>query len=180
MSHDLTNAADIKRFALAGKAHLTLTSAKTGVHFTFRITEPEDRKTGHSDMHFVSVLCDGSADDGKFLFLGCIFPDRFVQTKGSKVGRDAPSVKAFTFFWNGVLGGHIHPDLRVQHEGRCGRCGRTLTEPVSIDIGIGPECRSKMGIAEPVADMVRRWVDRDPGADSAIEGRREEADQGNW
>jgi hypothetical protein len=31
-------------------------------------------------------------------------------------------------------------DLRVQEASRCGRCMRTLTDPVSIDRGIGPEC----------------------------------------
>ena len=29
---------------------------------------------------------------------------------------------------------------RVQEASRCGRCFRTLTDPVSIDRGIGPEC----------------------------------------
>jgi len=32
------------------------------------------------------------------------------------------------------------PAARVQEASRCGRCFRTLTDPVSIDRGIGPEC----------------------------------------
>jgi len=32
------------------------------------------------------------------------------------------------------------PGERVQEASRCGRCFRTLTDPVSIDRGIGPEC----------------------------------------
>jgi hypothetical protein len=27
--------------------------------------------------------------------------------------------------------------------GRCRRCGRALTDPVSVESGIGPECRTK-------------------------------------
>lgn len=32
------------------------------------------------------------------------------------------------------------PGFRVQEASRCGRCRRLLTDPVSIDRGIGPEC----------------------------------------
>lgn len=31
----------------------------------------------------------------------------------------------------------------LQTEGRCVKCGRTLTDPVSVDAGIGPDCRTK-------------------------------------
>lgn len=33
--------------------------------------------------------------------------------------------------------------LQVWHEGRCGRCGRKLTVPSSIETGLGPECAGK-------------------------------------
>lgn len=36
---------------------------------------------------------------------------------------------------------------KVHHEGRCGRCGRTLTVPESIESGIGPDCASRMRAA---------------------------------
>jgi hypothetical protein len=32
----------------------------------------------------------------------------------------------------------------VMHEGKCGRCGRKLTHPTSIETGIGPECATKL------------------------------------
>lgn len=31
----------------------------------------------------------------------------------------------------------------ILHAGRCGRCGRLLTTPESIEAGIGPECQKK-------------------------------------
>jgi hypothetical protein len=30
--------------------------------------------------------------------------------------------------------------IEIWHEGRCGKCGRTLTVPDSIANGLGPEC----------------------------------------
>ena len=29
---------------------------------------------------------------------------------------------------------------KIQHAGRCGRCGRILTHPESLETGFGPEC----------------------------------------
>lgn len=38
---------------------------------------------------------------------------------------------------------------------KCTKCSRKLTDPVSIAIGIGPECRKNMGFAEGVEDDER-------------------------
>ncbi|WP_373093047.1 DUF6011 domain-containing protein [Zhongshania sp.] len=32
------------------------------------------------------------------------------------------------------------------HAGKCGRCARKLTDPVSISTGFGPHCRSELGV----------------------------------
>ena len=36
--------------------------------------------------------------------------------------------------------------FEFRHEGRCGRCGRALTVPESIDTGFGPHCAAEMGV----------------------------------
>lgn len=33
---------------------------------------------------------------------------------------------------------------KLHHEGKCGRCGRRLTVPASVESGIGPECAKIM------------------------------------
>ena len=35
--------------------------------------------------------------------------------------------------------------FEIRHAGRCGRCGRVLTVPESIDCGLGPKCAAMMG-----------------------------------
>jgi hypothetical protein len=48
----------------------------------------------------------------------------------------------------------------VWHEGRCGRCGRKLTVPESIESGFGPECASILGLDAstqvPLPGMLQR------------------------
>ena len=45
--------------------------------------------------------------------------------------------------WTGRENEVLAAGFDFQHEGRCGRCGRRLTVPESIEIGLGPECASK-------------------------------------
>jgi hypothetical protein len=47
---------------------------------------------------------------------------------------------AFAWFWDRLRNGNLPEQVEVHHEGRCGRCGRALTVPESIESGFGPEC----------------------------------------
>lgn len=43
-----------------------------------------------------------------------------------------------------VVNKYTHPDLAIMHTGICSVCSRKLTDPESIEWGIGPECRKKL------------------------------------
>lgn len=155
-----TTAEDALRYSLAGKATITLTSLKSGAHFTYKIKRAKDRTTGEPQLPalwFVSLL-NGPDNYSNYQYLGVVRPDReayaFQLTRKSHATEDAPSVKAFRFFFeHAALRNAIPEALEVRHEGACGRCGRKLTVPASIDRGIGPECAEIMGLAaRPSAD----------------------------
>jgi len=62
----------------------------------------------------------------------------------SKVLPDALSYKGFDWFFKMLKFNVALPEyVQVYHEGRCGRCGRKLTTPASIEAGFGPECINK-------------------------------------
>lgn len=107
---------------------------------------------------FVAVLT-GPDNTRDFTFLGTIFPPvqsrplsggrqighDYHHGKRSKIASDATSAQAWIWLWKHVLLGRKLPKtIRVFHEGRCGRCGRTLTVPSSITTGLGPECAEKV------------------------------------
>jgi hypothetical protein len=129
-----------KAFVLAGNALFTLRSKATQTRFTFKVvqSDPAKCRAGQFPVYFVSLL-NGSDNTGDFAYIGTIFADGFRVTRKSRVAADAPSAIAFSWFMK-----HLE-DSRVEVwlEGRCGRCGRTLTVPESIESGLGPICASK-------------------------------------
>ena len=143
MPGELRSMREIKLFALAGRATLTIRSKSTGTRFTYKIAQPKDLRDPSKPIWFVSLL-SGTDNESDYNYLGQIYADgRYQHGRRARIGEDAPAARAFHWFWQSVQ----HPDgekalklIEVWHEGRCGRCGRKLTVPESIASGFGPEC----------------------------------------
>jgi hypothetical protein len=135
----------LHEYALAGHATLTLTSEKTGAWYTYRVSQAKDRATGEPQPRWFVALLTGPENTSDYSYMGMLDEAGFRLTKASKFAPDTKSVQAFAYAWKHVSAGQMPPQVAIRHEGRCGRCGRTLTVPESIDSGLGPECRSKMG-----------------------------------
>jgi len=124
-----------KAFILAGNARFTVVSQKTGTRFTFKVRAKEG-----TTLHFVSVLT-GSNNEADYEFIGTIFNgSRFARSMKSRIGNEAPSMKAFSWVIAQILAGKMPAMSEIHHEGRCGKCGRALTVPESIKSGLGPIC----------------------------------------
>jgi hypothetical protein len=123
-------------YVLAGKATVTIRSTKTGQRFTYRVKKSD----GDRPVYFVSLL-NGADNTDNYAYVGTIFDNGFRVTRKSRVAPDAPSVVAFAFFSTHMEDARIE----VWHEGACGRCGRVLTVPESIESGLGPVCAEKSG-----------------------------------
>ena len=137
---------DIRTFITSGNATGTLTSLKSGAHFTFKFRKVQDR----NDRFFVSLLT-GPNNEEDYSYAGLMHIHSgsghlsFQVTGKSCVGNDCISVKALRWALAKVNRGEaLDPQGKFQHEGRCGRCGRKLTHPESIETGLGPECAAKV------------------------------------
>lgn len=139
----------VDAFMHGGKAIITVVSKRTKQRFTYKFARPK-AKDDRPPPTFVSVLT-GPDNVASYSYMGTMFPSRadpleIVHTAKSHISKDAPSAKAAQWFVRAVAaGGPVLDQCEVWHEGRCGRCGRTLTVPESIASGFGPECINRIG-----------------------------------
>lgn len=136
--HRFESAEVAKAFILSGNAYFTLRSLETDVRYTFRVKRSKER-----NIYWVSTLY-GPDNTSNYSYVGMIGGDgTFLLTGKSRFNEESPQCKAFKWTWGWLNEGVIKDTLEVWHEGRCGVCGRKLTDPKSIAAGIGPECAIK-------------------------------------
>ena len=143
----------IENYATAGKATLTIHNTESDKHFTYEILAPKKKtenggfKVDHeAPVRFVKVLT-GNNNNSDYTFLGTLFKTDngwiFKHGKKSSITENATSSKAFDWTWKKIATNALPEKVEVLHDGCCGRCGRKLTHPESLHIGLGPECASK-------------------------------------
>jgi hypothetical protein len=135
----LLNANTALRFMLGGNATITIRSRRTGTRFTYKLKAAED-----GAITFVSVLT-GPDNGADYAYLGYVKRDVYWHGKKSRIAASAPSAVAFNWTYRQLVKRHMPDALELWHEGSCGRCGRKLTDPTSIESGFGPECITKIG-----------------------------------
>jgi hypothetical protein len=134
-------------FVLGGKAIFTV-SNDSGEHLTFRVNGKKDRQDETKKVYFVSLLT-GPDNLSSYTYMGMLKREelKLFLTRGSKFSNETKSVRVFRWAMQIINGKTDLPEgYKMQHAGRCCRCAKTLTDPDSIELGIGPECRKKMGI----------------------------------
>jgi hypothetical protein len=131
----ITNPKQALEFIKGGNATATFVG-QTG-RYTYKV-----RKAKDSEMYFVSLLV-GSNNESDYIYIGCITDSKgFFQTGKSSHKGLVPAL-AFNWIYNRLLNGVIDERTQIWHEGRCGKCGRKLTTPESIERGMGAECYSR-------------------------------------
>ena len=131
----------IADFIFGGKSIFTVRNVNTGNRFTYKFTRKKTLKEGDEDVVFVKVLM-GSDNTSDYMFIGTVFGQRtYRHSSKSPFGSDTQSSKAIEWVVRNL--NSLPPNIEVWHEGRCGRCGRKLTVPESIQSGFGPECGSR-------------------------------------
>ncbi len=124
-------------FVFGGSAIFTLKSGVTGRHYTYKVRKAKDR----NGLYFASLLT-GRDNEKDYTYMGILTRDGLLLTQASKYTENSIAVKALNFFMKHIES--VPSNLGVFHEGRCCCCGRKLTTPESIKLGIGPECKKAL------------------------------------
>jgi len=128
---------DPKFFEL-GKAIFTV-SNPTNDHYTYKI---KIKKFEKNTLWFVYLLT-GPDNNNSYTYLGVYIPSihGIRLTAKSKYTTESKPFQVLKWAIKKVVNKEQVPNgYKIQHENKCGRCGRLLTTPESIDRGIGPEC----------------------------------------
>ena len=129
---------DALAYIKGGKGKATIRSSRTGRRYTYKFGRKGDSPV------FVRVLTDGD-NEGSYTYLGFIGRNGSLFA-GFKGRLNAPSFKAFNYVLDQLRKGRFG-GVDVWHEGVCGKCGRTLTVPESIESGMGPVCAGRLKAA---------------------------------
>jgi len=124
---------DIVRY----NGYVTILNPLTDAHRTFRIrTQAEDAKFAPGAR--VIGLLTGADNENDYTSFGFVNPQGKVYVwKSKQGGKYDEYAKLFNHHgWYARERG-----LEYLHDVRCRRCNRTLTDPTSIELGIGPVCR---------------------------------------
>jgi len=126
------NVEDVKTFIFAGKSYLTAKSLKTNRHFTYKF-----RKLSGRDWPFVFVL----KNNNRYDYIGMLDNEFNIQfTNKSKLPSDNIKLIALAYILKNLTRNQIPNNLQLSHNGQCAKCGKKLTDPTSIQKGIGPQC----------------------------------------
>lgn len=137
--HLITDADAALDFMFGGNARFTLVSKKTGGRKTYRVKKSD----GDNPVYFVSLLT-GPDNTSDFTYLGFAKYGQSGLIAGGKGNPTHPAFIALNWALNKLGGGEMPEQLEFWHEGRCARCARVLTDPASIERGLGPECAGKV------------------------------------
>lgn len=129
-THKLNNS-DALKFMFSGNSIATFVNTKTDNRFTFKVKQKK-----YTNLFFVSVLTGADT----YTYIGTVVSGEFRHGKKSKITKESQSVRVFQYVLTNLINSSLPNFVEVWHEGRCGKCGKTLTVPTSIANGLGPEC----------------------------------------
>lgn len=148
-------------FLLGGRALFTLEIPKSFAddhglpdHYTFKVTRKEASERW-PESFFVALLT-GPNNEEDYTYMGMLdkATGSIRLTKASVYNEQSWPYRLLARVTSILFGDETEQRIErmrltgfnLHHEGRCCRCGRTLTVPESIESGIGPECAKRMTI----------------------------------
>lgn len=145
-----------KEFVLAGDSIFTIKTPADHKqsHRTYRV-EHVPASDKYPEAWFVKLLVGSDNTDSRsYKYLGKLdpFTGQMASSAKSICGPSTFPVRLFNRtmarVWTGDHEAYEQHGFETMHMGRCGRCCRPLTDPVSVALAIGPDCWAKMVLGE--------------------------------
>lgn len=132
------------QFVLAGRAVFTVANPK-GEYYTYQVCHKAAE--GQWKETWFAKLLTGPDNTSDYSYIGLVDSALgFRTTAKSLYQSDAKPCQVLVWALKRIKAGNLPEGYKIHHEGRCGRCGRVLTVPTSIETGLGPECAGKAGL----------------------------------
>ena len=129
------------KFIAAGKAEFVVEDINTGHVREYMVSRHKYFDQGTRKWNVLLLYRDRSGESG-YAYLGYIKDGIFTHhTLYSVYGEESEEFTAFdSCFLRVGRGRDLPAHIHFYHLGRCGKCGRKLTNPESINRGLGPKC----------------------------------------
>ena len=116
-------------------ATFTISSLDKRKHFTYKRWDKNGRR-------YISYLTRASRKKRrrKYTYLGILTQDMDLYPTHKSPDIDEPVFKVLNRALTWLRVGKMPPDGHIEHSDVCCMCGRELTDPESLDTGIGPVC----------------------------------------
>ena len=139
---------DILEFVLSGNINFTVVSKKTGTKLKLRIERAlKSFSSAVEPPWFIHAVPLEGGSDYKYVSFIKLHKatGAFIYSTGkhSKVKLGSETEKVVRYVILSILSQRETLGFDVYYKGTCRVCGRTLTDPVSIDRGCGPTCSKK-------------------------------------
>ena len=128
-----------KDFLLAGNATFTVSNPE-GKHYTYKVQKAKTQLYPDRPAFFIKALT-GADNENSYTYLGMVKETGVRLTRASKYHADSTIYRVAHWAVKHIINGVPVPTgYKIDHAGTCGRCGRKLTTPESIALGLGPVC----------------------------------------
>ena len=139
------NPLTLPQLFFAGRSLLTFHNQEKNTHMTVKAVQARDKKDRKIKLpyFFVNISLLGDSDQG-FSYAGVLFQDTMTFRPADAIKGDTHMQKVILFIMEAIKNPQLLRDRKVSllHEGKCCRCALTLTNPASIDRGLGDDCHA--------------------------------------
>lgn len=133
------------KYIFGGNCYTTFLNTNSNNRFTYKVTLSKKDKS----IYYICVLTGPDI----YTYVGFYKNGEYFHSPKSSIGIEAQSVKVFNWVIFNLTKKTLPNFIEIWHDGRCGKCGKQLTVPKSVEIGIGPDCAKRLFTKEDLRDQ---------------------------